>query len=493
VLFPRANSGRRIWESVERTIPPSIDELRERFGSFDQDGVLAFWDRLAPADRQRLAAQAARLAPGLEELIQAQRAAVRALTGSGAPRKLEAVEAVSLPEHGGDSSSRCAAADRGKAILAAGRVAALVVAGGQGTRLGFPGPKGAFPVGPISDRCLFQLHAQKMAGLSRRSGCTIPWYIMTSPATDATTRELFERCSFFGLSPEDVFIFPQGMVPAFDFEGRMMLEAPDRIFESPNGHGGALTALVDSGAVSDMERRGIDTIFYFQVDNPLIRIGDPEYLGLHDEARAEMSCKVLRKVDPDVKWGVVARVNGRIGIVEYTELDDHTRNLRDVDGKLVYWAGSPAIHLLNTDFVRRVAASADSTLPYHASAKKISTIDADGNPVEPEEPNGYKLERFVFDALPAAERVCVVEARSFEEFSPIKNAEGHESPRTAQSDLVAEYRRWLSAAGLVLPPQGYLIEIDHSRIDGPEDAMAAGLGSLSDAGDLIRVTPGSQA
>jgi UDP-N-acetylglucosamine/UDP-N-acetylgalactosamine diphosphorylase len=415
---------------------------------------------------------------------------VGALASKPPTRKLEPAPVIELPEHGGDPQLRESARSRGEAMLAAGRVAAFVVAGGQGTRLGFDGPKGAYPVGPLSDRCLFEIFAQKIRGVIRRHGAKMPWYVMTSDATDAATRAIFAEHDCFGLDPDDVVIFSQGMVPAFDFDGRLVLEAPDRIFESPNGHGGALTALDSSGALADMERRGIDTISYFQVDNPLVRLADPVYLGLHEQADAEMSCKVLRKPDPDVKWGVLVLLDGQLAIVEYTELDDELRNARDADGRLVYWAGSPAIHLLCTDFAKRMAADADRWLPFHASAKKIPTVDADGRPVKPDAPNGHKLERFVFDALPAAERTCLVETRASEEFSPIKNAEGPESPSSARRDLVAEYRRWLSEAGIQPPPEDQRIEIDHSQIDGPEDAAASGLSRYDQDPSIIRVQSG---
>jgi UDP-N-acetylglucosamine/UDP-N-acetylgalactosamine diphosphorylase len=240
-----------------------------------------------------------------------------------------------------------------------------------------------------------------------------------------------------------------------------------------------------------MEDRGVDTISYFQVDNPLVQIGDPVYLGLHEAEEAEMSCKVLRKPDPDVKWGVLVSIDGRLAIIEYTELDDELRNARDERGELVYWAGSPAIHLLRTDFVQRIADDPDRWLPYHVSAKKVPTVDADGRAVQPDEPNGYKLERFVFDALPAARRTCLVETRTSEEFSPIKNAEGPESPSSARRDLVAEYRRWLSEAGIELPPEDQRIEIDHSQIDGPEDAAASGLSRYDQDPSIIRVQSGT--
>ncbi len=481
--------------SLKRSEPANsdrtrIEELRSQLTQLGQEHVLRFWERLDSDARGRLADQLGRLLPGMPALLRARRDAVEALE-HGRDHKLAPPDVIPLPERGGSEADRAEARSRGEALLEAGRMAAFVVAGGQGTRLGFDGPKGAYPLGPVSDRCLFAIHAQKIAGLRRRTGAEVPWYVMTSPATDAATRALFEHERCFGLDADSVTILTQAMVPAFDFDGRLILETPDHVFESPNGHGGAFTALADSGALDDMERRGVDTLFYFQVDNPLVKIGDPIYLGFHAGVDADMSCKVLRKPDPDVKWGVLARIDERIGIVEYTELDDATRNARDADGELVYWAGSPAIHLLSTRFVRRVAGQAGELLPYHASAKKIPTVDPEGRSDAPAEPNGHKLERFVFDALPAADRVCLVEDRIEQEFSPVKNAEGPESPSTARRDLVAEYRRWLTAAGVPLPPEGQWIEIDHARIDGPDDAIAAGIGSLEAASDFIQVAPGS--
>ena len=216
---------------------------------------------------------------------------------------------------------------------------------------------------------------------------------------------------------------------------------PHRIFEMPNGPGGSLTALLSSGALDDIERRGVDTVFYYQVDNPLIRIADPTYLGFHLEAEAEMSCKVIRKCDPMEKVGVVARADGKIGVIEYSEIDDEHRFATDENGELEFWAGNAAIHIFSTAFIRRVAEHADEFLPYHASAKQIPAIDADGQITQPSEPNGHKLERFVFDALGAARSVCLVEGDRDLEYSPIKNAEGTDSPASARRDLIAAYRQ----------------------------------------------------
>jgi UDP-N-acetylglucosamine/UDP-N-acetylgalactosamine diphosphorylase len=362
----------------------------------------------------------------------------------------------------------------------------MVVAGGQGTRLGFEGPKGLFPLGPVSGRSLFELQAQKLRAARRRWGAPIPWCVMTSPATDTATRAYFAERGSFGLPPDDVLFLCQATAPALDFEGRLLLEAPDRIAESPNGHGGAFQALADSGVLADLGRRGITTLSYYQVDNPLVPLVDPVFLGLHALEGAEMSAKVVRKLDPMEKVGVLARVDGRVGVVEYTEIDDQHRHLRDANSALVYWAGSIAVHALDVAFAGRVAADAERLLPYHASAKRIPFVDAGGRRVEPAEPNGHKLERFLFDALPAAARVAILEVERADEYAPVKNAEGGDSPATSRAALDALARRWLSGVGIEVPGDAW-IELDHARIDGEDDLRALGVRSLPH--EAIRLAP----
>jgi UDP-N-acetylglucosamine/UDP-N-acetylgalactosamine diphosphorylase len=468
---------------------PAIDErrdeaVRQRFEACGQGHVFRFWSRLGPHEREQLLAQAESI--DLHALLRALEATCKR---ASAPPRLEPTPVECLPENGGDPGRREAARRLGEEMLAAGRVGVLVVAGGQATRLGYGGPKGGYPIGPVSQRSLFEIQAQKIRRLRERYGRPIPWYVMTSRATDAATRQLFASQNGFGLPAADVVFFCQGMVPSFDFSGRLILAEPGRIMENPDGHGGSLTALLASGALADAQRRGVDTLFYYQVDNPLVRMADPVFLGFHALAGAEVSCKVVRKRDAMEKAGVVARVNGRVGVVEYTELDDAHRHARNSSGELLYWAGNTAIHVFDLDLVRRVAAEADRWLPFHASEKQIPTIDDAGRPVAPDAPNGRKLERFVFDALPAARGVCVVETARSEEFSPVKNATGSDSPRTARLDLVAQYRAWLRAAGIEAPT-GVALEIDHSRVDGPDDLRALGIRNLDDAADILRTGSG---
>jgi UDP-N-acetylglucosamine/UDP-N-acetylgalactosamine diphosphorylase len=481
---------------------PTIEDLREQFARHGQAHALASWEELGPEARASLYEQAARLGPQLERLTAAHAAArsphgaesstaaSSTADGSTAQAAIAPPVAIELCDSLPGSEREAQARAIGDRILSEGRVGVFLVAGGQGTRLGFPHAKGCFPVGPVSERTLFELQAQKLRGLARRTGRRLPWYIMTSPATDRETREAFESRDFFGLDPADVFIFCQDTVPAFDFEGRLMLEAAGRIFESPDGHGGSLTALASSGALDDMQRRGIDRIYFYQVDNPLVNIADPVYLGFHEQTASEMSCKVVRKIDPDEKVGVLAQLGERLSVVEYSELANEQRYERDEHDQLRYWAGNVAMHLLNVDFVRRVAANAFDLLPYHLSAKKIPTLDSNGQTRIPDAPNGHKLERFVFDALGATERTCVVETSACEEFFPIKNASGVDSPETSRRALVAQYRRWLEAAGIAVPEDIDKIEIDHSVIDGPGDAAAAGFKSLRDAANVVRTARG---
>jgi UDP-N-acetylglucosamine/UDP-N-acetylgalactosamine diphosphorylase len=481
-------SGARSVPSQAASESAEIEMLRSRYAGHGQAHVFRFWDRLGQDERRELLDQAASIdLPGVLRALAGAR-------GSEGPdlRKLEPPQVEPLPEHGGDAGRWSEACRRGETALRAGRVAAMVVAGGQATRLGYPGPKGLFPIGPVTQRPLFELQAQKLRGLARRYGRPVPWYVMTSEATDAATRDAFQRSQRFGLPEDGVFFLRQAMVPSFDFEDRIVLEHPGRIMTNPDGHGGSLTALLASGALDDMQRRGIDTLFYYQVDNPLVQICDPAYLGFHLGSGAEMSCKVIRKLEPMEKMGVLARADAETLVIEYTELTDECRHARDLRGELRFWAGNMALHVFSLPFLRRVAGSADRWLRFHVSEKKIPTVDDQGRPVAPREPNGRKLERFVFDALPAARAVCVVETSREREYAPVKNAEGSDSPATVRRALTARYRDWLVAAGIEPPPPDTRLEIDHSRVDGPEDLRALGIRTLAQAGDIIRTAAGAE-
>ena len=382
---------------------------------------------------------------------------------------------------------RAAARAAGAALLAEGRVATLVVAGGQGTRLGHAGPKGTFPLGPVSGRTLFGLQAEKLRGSQRRTGQAIPWIVMTSADTDSATRACFAAEGCFGL---EVHFVRQRSVACVDFTGHPLPAGEGRAITAPDGHGGMLAALAESGLLEALLARGFRALACQQVDNPLARSTDPELLGWLALGGAEAASKVVRKQRPDEGVGSVGQRNGRIHVVEYTELDAAEASLRAADGELRLWAGAIGIHAFALEFLQRCAARADELLPLHASAKPIPYVGPDGATVAPSEPNGYKLERFVFDLLPEARSAVLVEALREDEYAPVKNAHGSESPASARRALSACAERWLAGAGWSLPSPPCWIELDHALIDSPADAASLPVRDARAAGSGVRIGAG---
>lgn len=343
--------------------------------------------------------------------------------------------------------------DHGRSILAAGKVAALTVAGGQGTRLGFDGPKGAFPISPVKRKTLFQLFAEAILATERRYETRIPWYVMTSPSNDEQTQAFFSERRFFGLSPHRVRFFQQGVMPSFDPAGRILLEEKHRVALSPDGHGGTLLAMAKTGTLADMTARGIEHISYFQVDNPLVTCLDPLFIGLHAQRNADMSSKAVPKADDLECVGNFVVKNGRPAIIEYSNLLDEFAHARNEDGTRKFDAANIAIHILSRRFVERLTADRTAfALPWHLAKKKVPHVDLDtGERVDPAEPNALKLESFIFDALPLADHSVLLETSRADEFSPVKNMTGIDSVETSRRDQNRRAAQWLETAGLAIP------------------------------------------
>lgn len=423
-------------------------DLRRAYERAGQGHVFAFYDRLDDAGRRRLESEAAEI--DLGEIDRLARTLVLARAAGPDLGGLEPAPYESLPENGGDAGAWARARVAGEQALKAGRVAAFTVAGGQGTRLGYDGPKGAYPVTPVKGKPLFQVFAEKIAAAGRRCGRPLHWFIMTSHQNHAATESFFTERRHFGLDPGRVHFFRQGRMPAVDFRGRILLDSPGSIALSPDGHGGSLRALERSGALDLMASEGIDTISYFQVDNPLVRCIDPDFIGWHLVRRSEMSSKMIPKAYPEEKLGHFCLQGGnRLVVVEYSDLPMDRQRERLPDGRLRFLAGSIAIHVLDREFVRRMAGRGG--LPFHRADKKVAAIDGSGAVVRPDKPNAVKFEMFVFDALPFAERPLVLETRRADDFSPVKNAEGVDSPKTCREDQLRQFARWLRAAGAALP------------------------------------------
>ncbi|HTU91388.1 MAG TPA: UDPGP type 1 family protein [Gemmataceae bacterium] len=418
-------------------------ELQQKLRHHQQEHVLAWWDRLDDKERRGLIDQLLSIDLGALTRLYAERDHTYRPPDSSRIKPLDIVPA-DAPDNAGMRAA-------GEDALRRGEVAALVVAGGQGSRLGFDHPKGMYPVGPISRKSLFQIHAEKVLALGRRYGKQPPFLIMTSPATDAETRQFFAENDYFGLPREEVFFFCQGTMPALDLAtGKLLLEAPGRLFLSPDGHGGTLTALSNSGLLERLRQRRIRHLFYFQVDNPLVKVADPIFLGRHLAQRSEASSKIVPKQGPKDRLGNLVLVDGRCTMIEYSDLPDDLANERDAKGRLRLWAGSPAIHIFDVDFLARVTEGA-GLLPFHTARKKVPYLDDKGQVVQSQKENALKFERFIFDVLPLAERWLVMETSHREEFAPLKNAEGADSPQTVQAALTNLAADWLARAAIEVP------------------------------------------
>ncbi|MHC4872412.1 MAG: UTP--glucose-1-phosphate uridylyltransferase [Planctomycetota bacterium] len=418
------------------------NSLLEKFKSYNQEHVFKFYDSLDDEKKSAL----------LDSLESIDLDWVNERFGQYKDEQDKSAEEIDIipapvikhPESEEELAEKARALSAGEDALCGGRLAAFLVAGGQGTRLGFDGPKGSYPIGEKSGKTLFQIHAEQILARAKKYDTIIPWYIMTSNTNDADTRQFFAENNYFGFNKDDVMFFKQAMVPAVDFDGKLILESSSGLAMSPNGHGGSLAALYDSGAIEDMKKRGIDTISYFQVDNPLVTICDPIFAGYHLLAGAEMSSKVLKKNTPEEKVGVVCISDGKTLVIEYSDLDEENMYAKSEDGELKFWAGSIAIHMLSVDFVEKTAKKG---LPWHIAIKKIPTADNDGNTFKPEENNGVKFETFVFDALPETKSSITMEVIREDEFAPVKNSTGIDSAESSRQLMNNYAMRMLIEAG----------------------------------------------
>lgn len=423
---------------------------RKVLQSIGQEHLLAFWEELNEQQREHLLEQIRQL--DIRKIPHWVRDTVKNQAPLAIPTVFEPAPSYPPTPQTPEQAEKYARARRmGEKLLAEGKVAGFVVAGGQGTRLGFDGPKGNFPISPIKKKTLFQVFAESVLAARKKYGSVLPWLIMTSPLNHQATVETFEANDYFGLGADTVFIFQQGTMPNFDFEGRIFLADKDTIAVSPDGHGGSLKALYVSGVLDELKRRGIEYLSYWQVDNPLVHLFDPLFIGLHVLDGAQMSSKALIKAHPTEKVGNFCLVNGRVTVIEYSDLPDEAAHRRRPDGSLVFELGSIAIHIISREFVERLNKDGNFALPLHRAVKKIPHIDLAGKKIEPNKPCGIKLETFIFDALPLAEKSVILQTIRSEEFAPVKNASGEDSPEVTVRMMIERVAAWLEKAGVKVP------------------------------------------
>jgi mannose-1-phosphate guanylyltransferase/mannose-6-phosphate isomerase len=434
--------------------------LEQLLAPHGQQHLLRFWHELSPSQQDDLAAQISNVDwDEIDDLIGSHASDE---LSDDAFAEIEPPKAVTIAE-AADPHRRAAAIAAGAAALQAGKVAFVLTAGGQGSRLGFEHPKGLYPIGPLSGRSLFQIMIEHAHARARQFNTRIPIYIMSNPETDEEIRDFLERNEWFGYPLEDIYVFSQGMMPVVEIgSGRVLLAEKYRLSTSPDGHGGVLRGLHRAGLLDDMQRRGIETIFYGQIDNPLLQVCHPVLVGFHLLEQSEVTTQVVRKSHPLQKVGNVVSQGGRLKIIEYSELPDTLAHLTNPDRSLKLWAGNIAVHLFDLKFLLRAVQHTES-LPFHRAEKKVSHIDSAGDYVSPTENNAIKFEQFVFDLLPFAEQALVCEVEQSEGFAALKNASGAatESPEWVRQAIVDLHTGWLKNCGVKIDP-GVVVEIDPS-------------------------------
>ncbi|MEE2912633.1 MAG: UDPGP type 1 family protein [Planctomycetota bacterium] len=419
-------------------------ELHQRIAEYGQEHVLTYWNELGQQQQRMFLQQLQSIDFNQFGMLQKQ---FSQCLEDPKQKNLQSSPFVTI----GGAEEYESLKSIGEDIIRGGKLAVLTVAGGQGTRLGWSGPKGTFPATPVTGKSLFQLIAEQIVFASQKYAISIPWYIMTSVENDTITRSFLLDNNCFGLDRTDIFIFMQGEVPVIDADGKMLLASMNQISMNPDGHGGVIAALKQSGGLEEMESRGIEYLSYVQVDNPLAKVVDPAFLALHiDKKRSsgEITSKCVEKTSPDERVGVFCEVDGKTTIVEYSDMSQEDKTAVDDEENLTFRAGSIAIHMLSTEFLQRVA----QDLPWHVAKKTVPYLSVEnGKLIDPKEANAFKFERFIFDILSFSIQPLIVETSREEEFAPIKNSDGDDSPETSHYMQIQRAVNWLKARGKRVP------------------------------------------
>ena len=433
--------------------------FRSKLTAAGQEHLLQFWEELDTDEKQALYNELSEL--DLDEVLEYFQRTVAEMSSAG-----EKLDDKMQPLTESQCGSMAASTDSELAQyeslsleeISKSHVGILLLAGGQGTRLGTSYPKGMYDVGLPSSKTLFQLQAERIRSLEilaeKKTGVkgAITWYIMTSASTIQPTLDFFAKNQYFGLKKENVVVFQQGTLPCFTFEGKMILGAKHKLSIAPDGNGGLYRALSREGILDDMKSKGIQFIQLYCVDNILVKVGDPLFMGYCLSKDAECANKVVRKGFPTEAVGITCKVAGHYQVVEYSEITQKSAEKRNPDGSLTYSAANICIHFFTFEFLNRIVMENERSLEHHVAKKKIPFINNEGVLVKPEKPNGIKMEKFVFDVFKFANKFVVWECYRDEEFAPLKNAEGASdfTPTHCRNALLALHQKWLRIAGAKL-------------------------------------------
>ncbi|MDI1490109.1 MAG: UDP-N-acetylglucosamine pyrophosphorylase [Ramalina farinacea] len=444
-----------------------LKEIREKYSEAGQDQVLSFYDELSTAEKEELYNRLTSIDPNHINQI-TEKALNPPKDDSKEETKLEP-----LPDSATASILDSKSEDiekwyqSGLDLVAEGQVAVVLMAGGQGTRLGSSAPKGCFNIGLPSQKSLFQIQAERIWKVqqlaekkSGKKNIVIPWYVMTSGPTRGPTEQFFEEHKYFGLSKDDVVIFEQGILPCISNEGKIMMESKSKVAVAPDGNGGIYQALLTSNVRTDMRKRGIKHIHAYCVDNCLVKVADPVFLGFAAAKDVDIATKVVRKRSAKESVGLILLKNGKPDVVEYSEIDDATAEAKDPKQPdiLKFRAANIVNHYYSFRFLETIEEWSHK-LPHHVAKKKIPCIDTEkGEQIKPDKPNGIKLEQFVFDVFPMLdlEKFASMEVKREEEFSPLKNAKGtgEDDQDTSKKDIMQQGERWVKNCGGSIESEG---------------------------------------
>ena len=320
----------------------------------------------------------------------------------------------------------------GKKAIKEGKLAAVTMAGGQGTRLGHSGPKGTYDIGLDSHKSLFELLSDNLKEEGKKYDVIIPWFIMTSRENNKDTVDFFEKHRYFGYKKDkNIFFFEQGELPMMDTEGKILIGEDGLVKLAADGHGGIYESLVKTNMTKKMRELGVEWVFIGGVDNCLVKMVDPVLMGIAIDKKVTVACKSVVKANPHEKVGVFCKRNGKPNVIEYSEITDEMAEATDENGELLYGESHILCNLFSIDAIERMGAE---PLPYHVAFKKAKYIDKDGNLVVPDSPNAYKFEAFLFDAFGEVDDMAVLRVKREEEFAPVKNSDekGVDCPKTAR-------------------------------------------------------------
>ena len=319
--------------------------------------------------------------------------------------------------------------NKGIDVIKSGQYAVVTMAGGQGTRLGHKGPKGTFKVDlKDGEKYLFQIIVESLENANKKYGVIIPWYLMTSEENNDQTLAFLEEHNYFGYPKDKVKLFKQGKAPLISTEGKLLIGKDKLIKEASDGNGSIYKSLKVDGMLDDMKKNNIQWVFVGGVDNILLKIVDPLLVGITVSQNNEIASKSVVKTNPRERAGVFCKIDGKPGIIEYSELPEEMIEEVDENGELVFGDVNILSHLYNINALEKMS---DKVMPYHIAVKKSDYLDENGNLIEPEDKNVYKFESFIFDAFSNFDDISILRVKREEEFAPIKNKEGNDSPETA--------------------------------------------------------------